>query len=702
MRRTRTMLGWRLLALAALIVYLVLALYQLKLPGLNYDETLDAVPAMQVVQGTSADSYGTLTLAGRKWPLMTMPYVGVTTTYYLVPIFALFGINVIVLRGAAVALGVLSLLLSWGFLRRYFDERVAALSILLLAVNPSFVFWSRMGAWVQMPLVPIAIGSLWSLFAWYKRSRARYLVLAAFLLGLGLATHIQFIWNWSALVIAWLLLSPWLGTGPGWRRWLWPWQKSGAGAWVASAAALLLGCTPLLVFNLKDLGTFRYTALTLATDESGWLGDLALFRGLPLLAWRSFETLLRGDWFVSNLGDTYFNPLAVPAFFLALAVIAGLASRHRIGYSVRRVALFVVLLAAIVAQSVVIHSAESAHHLLVLWPMPQALVSVALFGLFDVLAPRFRRATRVPAAALGVIGLCLVFAEGGTTYRYHRTLSQSGGVSLFSDAIYDLAADLDRPGMPPAVSMDWGFRKNLQLLTQGRVDPPEWFTYTSPPAPEFYDYVAGLIAQNPRVLYLFHSPGYTAFLGHLEGFEEIAYRNRLRPVLVKTYNQRDGRPVIQTYTLEPAPRLFEQPPISHPIEATRLLSDSGFLTLLGYDLPRDRVRSGEEFELTLYWQALAPQARSQKVFVHLLDDDGKLWTQHDSPPVFGNYPVTEWQAGEVVPDRIWLQVPGDVPPGTYHLFVGMYDKATGKRLPLSVSGQPLEGDTLGLADITVD
>jgi len=214
--------------------------------------------------------------------------------------------------------------------------------------------------------------------------------------------------------------------------------------------------------------------------------------------------------------------------------------------------------------------------------------------------------------------------------------------------------------------------------------------------------VAGLIAQNPRVLYLFHSPGYTAFLGHLEGFEEIAYRNRLRPVLVKTYNQRDGRPVIQTYTLEPAPRLFEQPPISHPIEATRLLSDSGFLTLLGYDLPRDRVRSGEEFELTLYWQALAPQARSQKVFVHLLDDDGKLWTQHDSPPVFGNYPVTEWQAGEVVPDRIWLQVPGDVPPGTYHLFVGMYDKATGKRLPLSVSGQPLEGDTLGLADITVD
>lgn len=710
MRRTRTMLGWRLLAPAALIVYLVLALYQLNLPGLNYDETLSAVPAMQVVQNRPADSFGTLTLAGRKWPLMTMPFVGVTTTYYLVPVFGVFGISVTVLRGATVALGLLSLALSWGFLRKYLDgnvtqrgERVAALSVLLLAVNPSFVFWTRMGSWVQMPLVPITIGSLWALFTWYERGRAQYLILTGFLLGLGLATHIQFIWVWGAIVLAWLVLSPWLGTGRGWQRWLWPWQKAGARAWLASAGALLLGCTPLIVYNLKGLGTFRYTALTLATEESGWLGGLAILRGLPVTAWHTFETLLSGDWFASSLGGPHSNPLAVPAFFLALGVIAWLALRRKLGYSVKRVALFAILIVSIVAQSVVIHSSESAHHLVVLWPMPQAILSIALFGLFDALRSpsgviRASAPARTWAALVAVVILCLTAAEGWTTYRYHQTLSQTGGKGYFSDAIFALAADLDRPGTPQAISMDWGFRRNLQLLTENRVDPPEWFTYTSPPAPEFYDYVADLIVQNPRALYLFHSPRYTAFPGHLEGFEEIAYRHRLTPVLRKTYTQRDGQPVYLVYALEPSPRLFETPATAHKLDAK--LRDG--LALLGYDLAGDPVRPGQEIDLTLYWKALSPQGMNLKVFVHLLDDNGKLWAQHDSPPVYGAYPVTEWQAGEVVPDRIWLQAPDDLPPGTYHLFVGMYDEATGERLPLSVSGQPLKGNTLGLADITVD
>ena len=43
------------------------------------------------------------------------------------------------------------------------------------------------------------------------------------------------------------------------------------------------------------------------------------------------------------------------------------------------------------------------------------------------------------------------------------------------------------------------------------------------------------------------------------------------------------------------------------------------MRLVGYDLPGQEVRPGEQFELTLYWEILAPMERDWSVFVHLND-----------------------------------------------------------------------------------
>jgi 4-amino-4-deoxy-L-arabinose transferase-like glycosyltransferase len=685
---------WRLLFLLALALYLGAALYQLDLPGLNYDEAVDAVPAMQKVQGQRVDSFSVLDTAGQQWPLMTVSFVGVTSTYPLMPVFAWLGISVTTLRGTAVLLALISLLLVWGFLRELFDERVAALTVLLLAVSSSFVFWSRMGAWVALPLLPITTLTLWMLFRWYGRRRAGYLVAACFGLGLGLATHIKFLWVWIGLVLAWLLLSPWLGAGRGWRRWLWPWQIAGVRAWVLGIAAVLLGSTPILLYNLLNRGTFQYAMGMVATGELGRLPDLEFVKGILTRGLEALQTLLTGDWFGGKLGGPYRDPLAVPALAIGLGVILWLTIRRRLAYSVKRVALLVILLVSIVFLSAVISISESAYHLLMVSPIPPALISVAAFRLVDLTA-LFGRRRAVWLGFLGIVVICLVGSGLWTTWRYHVTLSRTGGEGLFSDAIYTLATDLDQPGAPQPIALDWGFRRNLELLTQNRVDPPEWYTYSSPPGPEFEGYVHDLITRLPGAVYLFHTPRWTVFPGHQETFEEVAYRQRLVPVLWKTYYQRDGEPVYLAYTLKPAPHLFTPPPTSHPLNVR--LGDG--LALLGYDLPQDRIRPGGEIDLTLYWQALSPQARSYKVFVHLLDDNGKLWSQHDSPPVAGGYPTTDWQAGEIVPDRIRLKAPDDLPAGTYHLFTGMYDETTGERLPLYLEGQRLKGDTLGLEPV---
>lgn len=86
-------------------------------------------------------------------------------------------------------------------------------------------------------------------------------------------------------------------------------------------------------------------------------------------------------------------------------------------------------------------------------------------------------------------------------------------------------------------------------------------------------------------------------------------------------------------------------------------------------------------EVRLRWLALAPTERDYTVFVHLLDDTGKLVAQHDGPPQAGAYPTSAWQPGEEVDDLHALPIAG-LAPGAYHLIAGMYDPATQQRLPV--------------------
>jgi len=72
--------------------------------------------------------------------------------------------------------------------------------------------------------------------------------------------------------------------------------------------------------------------------------------------------------------------------------------------------------------------------------------------------------------------------------------------------------------------------------------------------------------------------------------------------------------------------------------------------------------------------------------VHLRSAAGATVAQIDRPPINGDYPTSVWSAGEIVPDAITLPLPADLPPGKYTLVAGMYELASGQRLP--VAGSP--------------
>ncbi|HIE38857.1 MAG TPA: hypothetical protein EYP77_07295 [Anaerolineae bacterium] len=135
-------------------------------------------------------------------------------------------------------------------------------------------------------------------------------------------------------------------------------------------------------------------------------------------------------------------------------------------------------------------------------------------------------------------------------------------------------------------------------------------------------------------------------------------------------------------TVEGMERLLEPPPTAYAVGVS--LGDQ--VELLGYDLEPESPAPGDRVTLTLYWRALTEMETSYTVFVHLLGAEGEIAAQHDGVPATGTYPTPLWVAREVVADPHPLDLPSDLPPGTYSLEIGMYVVETGARL--AVSGSP--------------
>jgi hypothetical protein len=115
---------------------------------------------------------------------------------------------------------------------------------------------------------------------------------------------------------------------------------------------------------------------------------------------------------------------------------------------------------------------------------------------------------------------------------------------------------------------------------------------------------------------------------------------------------------------------------SPPAPANRFKKVVGPLRLDGYDLTPAGGR--EPFVVTLHWRVMAPSERQLRVFVHLVDDAGRVVAQQDGL----GFEAPEWRAGDQFADFHTITPPGDLPAGEYRLLVGMYDIATGERLPI--------------------
>jgi hypothetical protein len=113
------------------------------------------------------------------------------------------------------------------------------------------------------------------------------------------------------------------------------------------------------------------------------------------------------------------------------------------------------------------------------------------------------------------------------------------------------------------------------------------------------------------------------------------------------------------------------------------------------------AQPGESVKAVMVWQVTQPVAQHLTTFVHVLDENGQLVAQADSPPLNGDYPTTWWDSGERFGDKVDIVLPDDLAPGSYSVWLGMYDSATVARLPLFSGDERRVNDVIQFGRITI-
>ena len=693
--RYHTRTSTTLPALALLIGYLIyfsVGLTNLNLPGLQYDEAADAVPAMELIHGLPNTAFDTVNVFGVRLPLVMGHYTGPSSIYTSFAGMSLFGATVAGLRITQLLLGALTLLLLCLLARAWFDPPTTALTVLICASAPAFIWWSRAGAHFAAPLLPLALGLLLPLRRWWRTRHPWLLVAAAFVFGLGLTTKLLFAWLVVPIGLTALLV---LGL-PGLYKTA---RSIPISTYLLCAAALAIGLLPFIVHNIPSGASFQFIADNVVQSRTYGHNNLDIAGNVQ------FEV---ADFLRMMGGDTiHFDapaglPLGAIVVVLSILYTAYVCVRYRSAIPLRerlgehntssdlRLRLFLLLsIVTVIPLGTISISNIGARHLFIIVPLTWLLVSVSIMDGIHWLREHW--STRPAMAASALLVAVLPLNAIATNVMIQSFMVASGGRGLWSDAIYTLADTLSyHYAGRPIMALDWGFGSSVAFLTQDRVRTREMYEYLPEPSPKFAD-VATVMLRDPANVYLFHSPDSTAFPGTLEVVQRQAAKQHKQLVLAQVINERSGISNTLIYTAEDTPRNF----VVSPTLATRNAIFAGGLMLLGGDVNYDAAK--HEVVVQLYWQNTAAHQPDDTVLMHVVNQStGEVVLTADQQPLYGSYPFSQWQQGEVVTDLRWVSLPPDLKPGIYQVRVGVYDTRTGERRAIDDPQRDAAGNSLML------
>jgi hypothetical protein len=129
------------------------------------------------------------------------------------------------------------------------------------------------------------------------------------------------------------------------------------------------------------------------------------------------------------------------------------------------------------------------------------------------------------------------------------------------------------------------------------------------------------------------------------------------------------------------------------------LGDS--ISLVAWSIDEVTIAPGQALNVALTWVSTNAPMQDHRVFVFLADQSEQVAALRDAVPTMWLRPTGTWQPGELITDHHGLLIPPEGAPGDYWLGVGMYNSATGVRLPVTAGEGWLNSTALKLTLVTI-
>jgi hypothetical protein len=181
----------------------------------------------------------------------------------------------------------------------------------------------------------------------------------------------------------------------------------------------------------------------------------------------------------------------------------------------------------------------SAHHAVLLWPLPQLFIGIA----FAEAAFRIPFGRRILVAVILFIGLSGVMVINQYLYQFIR----DGASDIWSDGIYNLARSLRQSGASQIVLPDWGLTDCLCLLTHDKpkthIVNNSFLADTNSPSQK-EDELGTL--SDKQAIWVEHTLGHEIVPGVNNRILSAAGRAGFKPQGLQTFFDSNGRAIFQT------------------------------------------------------------------------------------------------------------------------------------------------------------
>ncbi len=545
--RSENSLFW-LGTFAGVALYLWLASAQLTLPGIQYDETMQATPAVPLATGVLEGDYAItwrMKLGWRWIPIMNMEYMGALESWLLAVGFKLFGVKVEVLRGFNLLCAAAGLWLAAIWARRWWGASVAVAGLWLLATDASFIWLTRQNQGPVALAFFLRMLTLWALVRWWQSAGDhrqfghRWFWLACGVAGLGLFDKVNFLWFIVAAIPV------------GWACW-WQvrerlpldWRKAMIGVGIGFLTSL-----PLWIFNFTTgFLTFRMAQLP---------GEKTTLSGLWALAPARLETLsqmLTGRdltlyWVGRPLPEL---PLGKYGWGWTLTIIAVIGlllftfTEYRLNWRRWTWLTMPTMTLLILLQIFLIPRPVWVHHWIGIYPFPQLMI--ALF--FVVVLGRAVREPRLLTWFGSLVIAASVFVNLTMQSGYQQLLTETGGTQGWSDAIYALSDRLQSDYADRDIQLlDWGIGHQLLFLSGGklRTREPFWAQMNDiVPQPALLAAI-----RDRKNVFVAHTMPQMFFPKTRQALDAAAQQTGLHVKVHHVFNERSGKPLFEIITLEP-------------------------------------------------------------------------------------------------------------------------------------------------------